>query len=1159
MIAGTPREAKVTHILFYGGKEASERWTALKDQVKGNKDDADTVFKAFANSFEKSSSHWQARDEYLSDIKQDKNQTTAELDIYIKDLIRRCQFPPEDQESCKIDLLYHATAHFEVRKFIHNAKHEELKYDRMIEVAKAHERTCQEYQIHKQAHSMANPSNSYSNPLIQTNALSKSFQKGPPKKTCGKCRCSHSHGDCPAHGTTCSKCGHLYHWAQQCRSSGRRNSSTSHSPSLGRPQNRQRRFSSNKPNKGRGRGRGGNVKQKSTPKRPGSGRGRGGGKPFKMNALTVTGLSRSQHPPKVDGPGGNETKESVSMNADLPRPAHPPKVSGEQFHNTFVCDALISNGNELYDPPSNKGKAYTDTDSDGKTEIITDITCKFKGKLIAMEVKVDPGSETNCIPLSHFRRLFPQLCRKDGTPKENALEPTLAQFEAYDGGIMTSHRWIILPTQDMRDSNKFHPLRYYVVTREEARILISHATATWLGLMKVLCPNKVPRIKRQVASVSKKASEPSDSNNSNSLSGPEHPPKAKYFPNNKMTTPQHPPKVKYTGTVMIKEQQYELPTSKPCSHGRRCHRGRPAHREEEDQVANGPVKFQSFHINNSGATSMGGRQSMLPRQISTPSQSEIKSISNNHYCSSTSRTTTSSQSEISGFLPKRQYYQPQEDEDTYYINSEGHLQCHQHSQNIIKAPTPQELPRSKEHPIFYKPGSIKISSVEDLLRLYPNSFDRLGSLEGEYDIKVDPTVPPVQHARRKVPIESKAAIEEAIDYMVKQDILEPQIEPTPWVSSVTYPVKPSGEVRPCLDARDLNKAIIRENHKPQTVEEIAHQLAGAVVFTKADALKAFLQVHLTEESSKLLVINTHKGRYRFKRMPFRAKMSQDVFQMKMDLIMERCPGVISIHDDIVVYSVSEEDHDANLVNLLNVAQIEGLVLNSKKLELKRPRVSFFGVEYSADGMHPCPKKIQGITEMTPPTDKQQLASFIGMVLYMGNFVPHLSHHTEPLRAMLKQEAVFAWDEMANASFQKIKDLIAKSATKPLRYYDRTKPVTVQADASQRGLGACLLQDGQPIAYTSKSFTDTETRYANIERELLAIVFACQQFNTYVLGRPFTVESDHKPLEMIHQKSLASAPPRLQRMLLQLQRYDATIRYRPGKEMLLTDALSRCPS
>ena len=341
---------------------------------------------------------------------------------------------------------------------------------------------------------------------------------------------------------------------------------------------------------------------------------------------------------------------------------------------------------------------------------------------------MDPGSKTNCIPLSHFRCLFPQLCRKDGTPKENALEPTLAQFEAYDGGIMTSHGLIILPTRDIRDSNKFHPVRYYVVTREEARILISHATATWIGLVKVLCPNKAPRIKRQVASVSKKANEPSDSNNNNSLSGPEHPPKVKYFHNN-------------SSTVTVKRQQHELPTSKPHSRKRRCRRGKPAHREEEGQVANGSVESQSFQVNNGRATSMGGRQSVQPHQSTTPSQSEITSVSNNCYCRSTSRTTTPSQSEISGFLPKRQYYQPQKDEDTYYINSEGHLQCHQDSQNIIKAPTPQELPRSKEHPIYHKPGSIKISSVEDLLKLHPNSFDRLGSLKGEYDIKVDPTKP----------------------------------------------------------------------------------------------------------------------------------------------------------------------------------------------------------------------------------------------------------------------------------------------------------------------------------------------------------------------------------------------------------------------------------
>ena len=321
------------------------------------------------------------------------------------------------------------------------------------------------------------------------------------------------------------------------------------------------------------------------------------------------------------------------MNAGLPRPAHPPKVSGEPFINTFTCDASTSTGNELYEPPSNQGKASTDTDSDGKTEIITDITCKFKGKLVAMKVKLDPGSETNWIPLSDFRHLFPQLCKKDGTPKENALEPTLAQFEAYDGGILTSHRWIILPTRDIRDSNKFHPVRYSVVSREEARILISHATVTWLGFVKVLCPNKVPRIKRQVASVSKKAKELSDSSNSNSLSGPEHPPKVKYFSNNKITTPQHPPKVKYSGTVTVKQQQDERPTSQPRNHGRKCRRGKPVHREEEGQAANKSVEFQSFQVDAKGATSLGGRQSMLPHWISTPSQSEIKTASSNRYCS----------------------------------------------------------------------------------------------------------------------------------------------------------------------------------------------------------------------------------------------------------------------------------------------------------------------------------------------------------------------------------------------------------------------------------------------------------------------------------------------------------------------------------------------
>ena len=401
--------------------------------------------------------------------------------------------------------------------------------------------------------------------------------------------------------------------------------------------------------------------------------------------------------------------------------------------------------------------------------------------------------------------------------------------------------------------------------------------------------------------------------------------------------------------------------------------------------------------------------------------------------------------------PCRKYYRPSNDTQTFQINNKGHLQCHQDPNFIHRPNNKGKLPGSREAPIYHEPGTVSCKTVEDLKKLYPNSFDRLASLKGEYNIRRDPTVKPATHARRKVPIKSKEAIDKELGYLIEEEIITEQVEPTPWVSSVTFPMKPNGEVRVCLDPSNLNKAIIREHHKLMTVEEIAHELARATVYTKADALKAFLQIHLTHEASLLMTFNCHRGCLCFLRMPFGAKMSQDVFQLWMDAILEQCPGVIGIHDDMVIFEVDQEDHDAKLINLLNVCQKEGLVLNSKKLELQRERVTFFRAEYSTLGMHPDPKKVQGIREITVLTDKQQLQLFLGMVNYMGTFITNLSHHMELLRAMLKKDNVFHWEEQQTWSFQKIKALITKANETPLRYYDRMKPVKVQVDASLRGL------------------------------------------------------------------------------------------------------------
>ena len=155
--------------------------------------------------------------------------------------------------------------------------------------------------------------------------------------------------------------------------------------------------------------------------------------------------------------------------------------------------------------------------------------------------------------------------------------------------------------------------------------------------------------------------------------------------------------------------------------------------------------------------------------------------------------------------------------------------------------------------------------------------------------------------------------------------------------------------------------------------------------------------------------------------------------------------------------------------------------------------------------------------------------------------------------LLKKDSELRWNTSYQEAFDRIKELVCKDMT--LCYFDVQKPVTIQVDASGKGLGAALLQEGCPVAFVSKALTTTEQLYANIEHELLACVFGAEHFHTYVFGQPFTIESDHKPLEQINLKNLADTPGRLQRMLLRLQNYDLKIKYKLGKEMLLADILS----
>ena len=281
----------------------------------------------------------------------------------------------------------------------------------------------------------------------------------------------------------------------------------------------------------------------------------------------------------------------------------------------------------------------------------------------------------------------------------------------------------------------------------------------------------------------------------------------------------------------------------------------------------------------------------------------------------------------------------------------------------------------------------------------------------------------------------------------------------------------------------------------------------------------------------------------------------------MHELIEGLQGIEVVADDFVVVgygnTVDEAnvDHDKRLHSFLQRCEERGVKLNVDKFKLRQEEVRFIGHVATSDGLSIDPTKVKAIVDMPNPTDVAGVQRLLGLAQYLAKFLPHLSDITKPLRELTRNDTDWMWDSSQQNAVDTLKKAVASIPV--LRYYNLADEVTIQCDASQSGLGAALMQNGQPVAYASRALTPPETRYAQIEKELLAIVFACDRFEAYIYGRDrVSIESDHKPLETIVLKPLSSAPKRLQRMLLRLQKYTLDVKFKKGEHMYLADTLSR---
>lgn len=186
-------------------------------------------------------------------------------------------------------------------------------------------------------------------------------------------------------------------------------------------------------------------------------------------------------------------------------------------------------------------------------------------------------------------------------------------------------------------------------------------------------------------------------------------------------------------------------------------------------------------------------------------------------------------------------------------------------------------------------------------------------------------------------------------------------------------------------------------------------------------------------------------------------------------------------------------------------------------------------------MNPDNSKIEAIINIPKPNDKTDLQRFLGLVTYISKFVENLSEKTAPLRLLLKNDEEFIWESIHDRAFNNSKICLSKYPC--LSFFNVNEPVVLSVDASKNGLGATLMQNKKPCAHASRALTTTQSNYAQIEKKLLAVLFGWERFHQYVYGKRFCVETDHKPLISIIKKPIAQCPARLQRMLVQLRKYD----------------------
>lgn len=461
---------------------------------------------------------------------------------------------------------------------------------------------------------------------------------------------------------------------------------------------------------------------------------------------------------------------------------------------------------------------------------------------------------------------------------------------------------------------------------------------------------------------------------------------------------------------------------------------------------------------------------------------------------------------------------------------------------------------------------VDMNATENVIIKYGEVFkDELGTYRGgPVTIHLKQNAVPKFLKARPVPYAIKEKVEQEIDRLVSEGVLR-SVSFSEWATPVVPIMKKNGSVRLCGDYRStVNQATESDTYPMPTASEVFATISGGKFYSTLDLDRAYTQVVVTDETAKLLTLNTCKGLYTVHRLAFGVKACPGIFQRLMTALLAGVPGVAVLIDDVIISGRTMPEMTQRLDTVLARIEKAGLRLNGKKCKFAKERVEFLGFVIDADGIHPAASKVESILQTPEPKNIQQLQAFLGLYNFYERFIPHKATILEPLHRLLDKSQTWTWTDREQHSFNTAKRLLSSDLT--LVHYDLNRPLVLTCDSSEYGAGAVLshvMDDGQerPVAMGSRTLHSHERRYSQLDKEATAIMFGVSKFHNYLMGRSFMIVTDHKPLLGIFdpKRPIPNVlSPRLMRMALLLTSYNYDITYKPGPQLGNADGLSRWP-